>query len=152
MYRLEVTGRDGDRLRMHVECGSGTYVRSLARDLGEHLGCGAHLTGLRRMWVDPFRAPQMWTLAQLQERAGLAGLAELDRLLLPLEQGLEALAALHVTAEQVLYLQQGKRFTQSLLKSEPSCRAIDAEGRVVALVRVDASGEVSVLRGFNHSA
>jgi tRNA pseudouridine55 synthase len=152
VYRLALTGRDGDSLRLHVECGSGTYVRSLARDLGERLGCGAHLTALRRLWVDPFRAPHMWTLAQLQERAGLAGLADLDSLLLPLEQGLEALPALHVTTEQALHLQQGKRFTQAVLGIEPSCRAIDPDGRVVALVRIDASGEVSVLRGFNHGA
>ena len=49
-------------LRLHVECGSGTYVRSLVRDLGERLGCGAHVAGLRRLWVDPFRDPRMWTL------------------------------------------------------------------------------------------
>lgn len=46
---------DGDapQLRLHVECGSGTYVRSLVRDLGEALGCGAHVAELRRLWVDP---------------------------------------------------------------------------------------------------
>ena len=49
-------------LRLHVECGSGTYVRSLVRDLGEALGCGAHVAELRRLWVDPFREPRMWTL------------------------------------------------------------------------------------------
>ncbi len=149
VYRLELTGRDGDRLRLHVECGSGTYVRSLARDLGERLGCGAHLTALRRLWVDPFRAPQMWTLAQLQERIGQAGLADLDSLLLPLEQGLESLPALPVTAEQALHLRQGKRFMQIVLGAEPLCRAIDADGQLVALVRIDPSGEVCVQRGFN---
>ena len=149
VHKLELTGRDGDRLRLHVECGSGTYVRSLARDLGERLGCGAHLTALRRLWVDPFRAPRMWTLAQLQERAAQAGLADLDRLLLPLEQGLEALPALRLTAEQALHLQQGKRFMQTGLGAQSPCRAIDAEGRLVALVRIAASGEVCVLRGFN---
>lgn len=151
VYKLELSGHDGDRLRLHVECGSGTYVRSLARDLGERLGCGAHLTALRRLWVDPFRAPRMWTLAQLQERAEQAGLADLDSLLLPLEQGLEALPALRLTAEQALYLQQGKRFMQTGLAVQSPCRAIDADGRLVALVRIDASGEVRVLRGFNRS-
>jgi len=58
---------DGDEplLRLHVECGSGTYVRSLVRDLGELLGCGAHVAELRRLWVDPFREPRMWTLEAL---------------------------------------------------------------------------------------
>jgi tRNA pseudouridine(55) synthase len=48
-------GGDAPQLRLHVECGSGTYVRSLVRDLGELLGCGAHVAELRRLWVDPFR-------------------------------------------------------------------------------------------------
>ena len=65
VYRLDLLGRDGDRLRLDVECGSGTYVRSLVRDLGEKLGCGAHLTALRRVWVDPFRDPVMVTLDEL---------------------------------------------------------------------------------------
>ena len=56
-------------LRLHVECGSGTYVRSLVRDLGELLGCGAHVAELRRLWVDPFRDPRMWTLEALQALA-----------------------------------------------------------------------------------
>ena len=56
-------------LRLHVECGSGTYVRSLVRDLGELLGCGAHVAELRRLWVDPFREPRMWTLEALQALA-----------------------------------------------------------------------------------
>ena len=54
------------QLRLHVECGSGTYVRSLVRDLGEALGCGAHVAELRRLWVDPFREPRMWTLQELE--------------------------------------------------------------------------------------
>jgi len=151
VYRLELTASDGDRLRLHVECGSGTYVRSLARDLGERLTCGAHLTALRRVWVDPFRAPQMWTLAQLQERAARAGHSDLDSLLLPLQQGLESLPTLPVTAEQALHLQQGKRFIQTMLVAAPVCRAIDADGHLVALVRIDPAGEVCVQRGFNRT-
>src|SRR5690606_3343391 len=57
-------------LRLRVECGSGTYVRSLVRDLGEALGCGAHVAELRRLWVDPFREPRMWSFEALQALAG----------------------------------------------------------------------------------
>ena len=152
VHRLELVGRAGDRLRLHVECGSGTYVRSLARDLGERLGCGAHLTALRRVWVDPFRAPVMWTLDQLQTRAADAGVSGLDALLLPLEQGLEALPALAVTAEQAARLAQGKPVAQSALSAQELCRAVDDRGRLVALVRIDTAGEVRVRRGFHRGA
>jgi len=152
VHRLELVRRDGDRLHLHVECGSGTYVRSLARDLGERLGCGAHLTALRRVWVDPFRKPGVWTLEQLQARAADAGPAGLDGLLLPLEQGLEALPMLTVTPDQAVLLEQGKRLPHSVFGEQALCRAIDEQGRLVALVSIDPAGEVRVRRGFNRSA
>ena len=74
-------------LRLHIECGSGTYVRSLVRDLGELLGCGAHVAELRRLWVDPFRDPRMWTLEALQALAE-RGERSLDACLLPIETGM----------------------------------------------------------------
>ena len=150
--RLDLIGRDGDRLRLHVECGSGTYVRSLARDLGERLGCGAHLTALRRLWVDPFVEPAMVTLETLQRLVVNGDSAAIDRLLLPLQDGLATLPALTVSAEQALQLQQGKRLTQAELVNLALCRALDPRGRLVALVEIDGHGEVRVRRGFNSFA
>ena len=147
--RLELTGRQADRLQVRVECGSGTYIRSLARDLGARLGCGAHLTALRRTWVDPFREPVMWTLAQLEERAAAEGVAGLDALLLPLEAGLLALPAFRATADEAAQLRQGKRVVRADVgPAAPGC-ALDANGRLIALVEVGRDGEVRVLRGFN---
>ena len=151
VYRLELIGREGDLLRLHVECGSGTYVRSLARDLGERLGCGAHLTALRRTWVEPFVDPQMMTLDALQQLQVDGDFTTIDRLLLPLEGGLGAMPALSISGEQVVLLRQGKRFVQADLANEPMCRALDAAERLIALVEIDASGEVRVRRGFNQS-
>ena len=149
VYRLELVSREGELLRLQVECGSGTYVRSLARDLGERLGCGAHLTALRRTWVDPFVEPQMTTLDTLQNLQADCDFCALDALLLPLEAGLEALPALRVTVEQAVLLQQGKRFVQEELSNAPLCRALDDDARLIALVEIDAAGEVRVRRGFN---
>jgi tRNA pseudouridine55 synthase len=147
--RLDLMGRDRDTLHLHVECGSGTYVRSLARDLGERLGCGAHLTALRRVWVEPFTSPQMHTLENLERIKAEGGLGALDRLLLPLETGLAGMPALTVSTEQAVLLKQGKRLTQMALLDQSLCRALDSDGRLVALVEIDACGEVRVRRGFN---
>lgn len=54
IHELELLGWDGERVRLGVHCSKGTYVRSLARDLGEALGCGAHLSALRRIRSAPF--------------------------------------------------------------------------------------------------
>lgn len=87
VHRFELLERDGARLTLQVECGSGTYVRSLVRDLGEMLGCGAHVATLRREWVEPFRAPRMHTLEDLQALAA-AGDEALLACLLPIEAAL----------------------------------------------------------------
>ena len=151
IFRLELRGHDADRIRLHVECGSGTYVRSLARDLGERLGCGAHLTSLRREWVDPFLRPTMYGLEQLGQTLAESGIAGLDALLLPLESALEALPALRLTPDQDLQLRQGKRFVQTQFGAVPLGRALDSMERLVALVEIDPAGEVRVLRGFVHA-
>jgi tRNA pseudouridine55 synthase len=152
VFRFDCVERDNDLLTLHVECGSGTYVRSLARDLGEKLGCGAHLTALRRDWVVPFTRSAMWTLAQLERIHAESGLAGLDGFLLPLEAGLAALPALNLSDDQAAALRQGKRLQQAVLTDVPLCRALDARGGLVALVDIDEVGEVRVLRGFRDLA
>lgn len=87
IHAIEVLRHEGRHLSLRVTCGSGTYIRSLARDLGESLGCGAHIAGLRRLWVAPFATPRMYTLDELRIRAE-AGDAALEACLLPLEAGL----------------------------------------------------------------
>lgn len=66
VYALELLSFDGARARMAVECSGGTYVRSLAHDIGQRLGCGAHLESLRRTAVAEFTLEQSLTLEGLE--------------------------------------------------------------------------------------
>jgi tRNA pseudouridine55 synthase len=81
VHRLDLVRRENDRLHLHVECGSGTYVRSLARDLGERLGCGAHLPRCSVSESILFRKPDMWTRAI--GRGPSCGATGLDGLVCP---------------------------------------------------------------------
>lgn len=148
VHRLEVLGHDGDRVRLLVECGSGTYVRSLVRDLGESLGCGAHVATLRRLWVEPFTQPRMFTLDQLQAIAEGEGEAGLDACLLPIEDGLTGFPVVVVDAAQARRLGHGQRL--SLPDAVPSaCVAIcDETGRVLGLGEVDAGHVLRPARLF----
>jgi tRNA pseudouridine55 synthase len=143
VFRFDLIERTEDRLSLHVECGSGTYVRSLVRDLGESLGCGAHLTSLRRLWVDPFRIPRMFSLEELSSNESR------DSLLLPLERALQALPKLEIDADEELRLRQGKTLMRAERGQTPLAYAVDNTGTLVALVEIEASGEVRVKRGFN---
>ncbi len=107
VHRFELLGRDGPRLSLRVECGSGTYVRGLVRDLGEALGCGAHVAGLRRLWVDPFTQPRMHTLEALEALAERDQSA-LDACLLPIEAGLAAYPRVILDADEARRLAQGQ--------------------------------------------
>jgi tRNA pseudouridine55 synthase len=148
IHRLELLAREGDCLRLRVECGSGTYVRSLAVDLGERLGCGAHLTALRRLWVEPFREPAMVTLADLEQAAG-QGEAALDALLLPLSAGLTDLPALRLDEAQALAVAQGQQIPWTGSPGQGRSAAFAPDGRLLALVEPDPAGRVRIVRGFN---
>jgi tRNA pseudouridine55 synthase len=148
VHRFELERRDGDILDLHVECGSGTYVRSLARDLGERLGCGAHLVALRRLWIEPFHAPIMRTLDELESISTGGGMAGLDRVLLPLETGLSGLPELNLSDADAQRLRHGQRVALTGAQACALARACDARGKLVALVEVDDAGEVRVRRGF----
>lgn len=148
VHRLDLLGRDGPRLRLHVECGSGTYVRSLVRDLGEHLGCGAHVATLRRLWVDPFTAPRMYRLEELQALLEGQGEAALDACLLPIEVGLSGFPRVRLDSAQARRLGQGQRLRLDGVDSA-ECVAIYSEaGRVLGLGEVDSDGVLRPSRLF----
>lgn len=77
--RLALLRHDGGELELDIACSKGTYIRSLADDLGEKLGCGAHLAALRRTGAGPFEVAEAWTLQRLE---GLPE-AELSQALMP---------------------------------------------------------------------
>jgi len=147
VFRFELTEKLPEGLRIEVECGSGTYVRSLVRDLGERLGCGAHVVSLRRLWIEPFIDPRMHGLDELRDLAE-AGVAALDALLLPLEAGLAGHPTIVVDDDDAERLRQGRLVA---LESAPlgRCLAVDGEGRVVAIVERGVDGYVRSRRGFN---
>ncbi|MEO8808869.1 MAG: tRNA pseudouridine(55) synthase TruB [Rhodanobacter sp.] len=148
VHRLDCLSRDGDVLQLLVECGSGTYVRSLAVDLGEDLGCGAHLSALRRLWVEPFRAPQMVTLAEL-EYAATQGDASLLTHVLPLSAGLAHLPALTLDATQVAAISHGQPIQLASSSPVGRCAAFAKTGELLALLDVDGEHRTRILRGFN---
>lgn len=119
--------REGDFLDLEVQvrCSSGTYIRSLARDLGEDLGVGGHLTALRRTEVGPFELADAQTLEQL---------ADNPRLSLTLDEALtRSFPVLDVTAEEGAALAMGKWLEPRGLKGVHA--AVTPEGKAVALIK-----------------
>lgn len=107
IYELSLTRLEGDELDIAMRCSKGTYVRTLAEDIGRELGCGAHLSALRRTKVGPFsveNAVSMESIETLTEE----GFAALDRLILPIEQALADWPEIKLTENSAFYLNQGQ--------------------------------------------
>ena len=107
--RFEVMGLVGDRLEVEVGCTKGTYIRTLAEDLGEVLGCGAHVTSLRRLQVGPYSLGSARTLEEIQRLVdSVEPYVQLDNLLLPMDTALMSLVDLHLTDESAFYVMRGQ--------------------------------------------
>lgn len=137
----------GNVLRLRVECGSGTYVRSLVRDLGEALGCGAHVVELRRLWIDPFRNPRMWTFAELEALAE-RGEASLEACLLPLEAGMDAWPRAEVDAAGAARLAYGQAAV-GVEGAAGEVAVFGPAGRVLGLGTCDGEGGLKPRRMFS---
>lgn len=151
IHAIELIEFGPDWARLRVECGSGTYIRSLVRDLGAKLGCGAHVAELRRLWVEPFRTPQMHTLDALQATAA-EGRDALDALLLPIEAGLAHVPQLVVSDEQIQRLGQGQALEWLETAATGEYAAMTPTGRAVGMVQLEADGRLRPRRLFRWAA
>lgn len=118
-----------------VDCSSGTYVRALARDLGEVLGVGGHLTALRRTRVGGFNLGHARTLEQLGEQFSVLSLADAARRLFPVRE---------VSDEEAFELGHGRRITPS--ESADVTAAIDPAGELIALIENKVQGTHSMAK------
>lgn len=105
IHGIEVLALEGDRLDLEIDCSKGTYVRSLAHDLGERLGCGAHVAELRRLRVGALTVERAVSLAALEALPDVAARAER---LLPPDEVLPTIPEVKLTALATHYLCQGQ--------------------------------------------
>lgn len=96
-------------LTLEVHCSKGTYIRTLIDDLGELLGCGAHVTMLRRLAVADYPEDRMCSFADLQKMAENNPLVALDKLLLPIDSAVESLPKLNLDEKQTKSVCFGQR-------------------------------------------
>jgi tRNA pseudouridine55 synthase len=151
IHRLElVENPDPDHSVLAAECGKGTYVRALARDLGRALGCFGHVAALRRTAVGPFNEDVAVRLDALQPSSAEAAAPPLP--LLPVEAALAALPALRVSSSDAGRLARGQAV---LLRGRDApvmegWVSVSAHGSLIALAEVE-KGELRPRRIFNLS-
>ncbi len=107
IFSLELLRQTEDELDIEVHCSKGTYIRTLVQDIGEELGCGAHLNALRRTGAGPFFIENSCSLTELEQLAE-DGFAAMDACLLPMEYALADWPQVKLTRDSTHYLCQGQ--------------------------------------------
>ena len=143
---LTLMEAQADTARLEMVCGKGGYVRSIARDLGQALGCLGHVAWLRREWSGPFNASEGVSLEDIDR---LAKSPEIDALLLPLALGLADLPELPCTPEGAVRLKNGNPGMVLTASTQYGDEAwASYQGRPVA-VGIYKAGELHPSRVFN---
>jgi tRNA pseudouridine55 synthase len=131
---------------VRVLCSRGTYVRSLADDLGRLLGCGACLTTLRRSQSGPFRLDTACSLEQLADAVEQGRLAEC---LVTVEQALMHLQLCEVSIQELQPLRNGVLPRLSLAGTQPGLIQLRHERQLLAVAEMTADGQIELKRVFN---
>ncbi|HYA16827.1 MAG TPA: tRNA pseudouridine(55) synthase TruB [Bryobacteraceae bacterium] len=131
IFELNATEVASTWAKLRIRCSAGTYVRSIAHELGQRLGCGAHVEELVRTQAGPFRLDQAWTLDELQ--------GHVEEALVPAADLLPQFPPVYVDEETVSRIRQGRDFTVSPFRvnvGTAHVKAIDRAGKLVAIGKI----------------
>ena len=134
-------------LTMEIKASKGTYVRTLVDDLGDLLGCGAHVTSLRRLGIGPYVEEQMVTLPYLESVAkGEAEGVSLNDCLLPLDSSVSTWPKLTLSEAAAYYLIQGQPVIVPYSPTEGWVRLVGRDGRFLGVGEILDDGRVAPRR------
>lgn len=146
LYDLNLLRLEPPELELSLRCSKGTYVRTLVEDLGKALGCGAHVTALRRTHVGPFAGEsELVTLDVLRDRLE-AGVEALDAFLLPIESTLCHWPEVRLSTDAAYYLQMGQPVIVPKAPTSGWVRLYDGEGAFLGAGEVIDDGRIAPRR------
>ena len=143
---LELLSLEGDLLRLRVSCSKGTYIRTLAEDIGRELGCGAHVAGLRRIAAGPFDLSRAVTLDELIALHDEQGSEALDRYLLPCDAGLLDWPQVTLTEHTTYYWQNGQPVRAPGAPVSGMVRVYSHQQEFIGVAEIDEDGLVAPRR------
>ena len=146
IHALRLLRIEGDELEIYVHCSKGTYIRTLAEDIGEALGCGAHLGQLRRTQVGPFHEEGMISLDALRDEEAANGAESLDQHLLPMDQALGDHPAVELSETALFYVRQGQAVQLSQAPTDGLVRMYASNGEFIGVGQVLDDGRIGPKR------
>ncbi|WP_426346959.1 tRNA pseudouridine(55) synthase TruB [Cronobacter universalis] len=153
VYELLFIRHEGDELELEVHCSKGTYIRTIIDDLGEKLGCGAHVIYLRRLAVSKYPVERMVTLEQLNALLEKAQTREtapselLDPLLMPMDSPAADYPVVNLPLTSSVYFKNGNPVRTSDAPSEGLVRVTEGEAqKFLGMGEIDSEGRVAPRR------
>ncbi len=145
IHSITIQGYSEPELDLDVHCSKGTYIRTLAEDIGANLGCGAHVIALRRTGVGPYGADGLVTMEQITQLAE-DGLSALDELLLPIDSAMASWPEVKLSPDGTFYLKQGQPVLVPNAPTEGMVRIYDANGSFMGAGEILDDGKVAPRR------
>ena len=139
---IEVNAFEGDVAQIIVTCSKGTYIRTLAEDIGATLGCGAHLIGLRRTETAGYCLPKAVTIEQLEAMP----IEAREVLLLPVDSAIENLPRVILNSDAAYYLMQGQAVWQAGKLPNGDLRLYDEQNHFLGLGCLQDDGKIAPKR------
>ncbi len=139
-------GGDKPEVEIYLECSKGTYVRSIAEDLGRALGCGAHVSALRRTRAGPFSIEDSVSMTTLEALKSNEQMAEMDALLLPADTALGGLPLVRLTESGGYYIRQGQPVQVPNAPSDGMVRVALETGEFLGIGEILDDGRVAPRR------
>ena len=139
---IEVNALEGDIAQITVTCSKGTYIRTLAEDIGTMLGCGAHLIGLRRTETAGYLLSQAVTIEQLETML----IEAREDLLLPVDSAIENLPKVILNSDAAYYLMQGQAVWQAGKLPSGDLRLYDEQNKFLGLGCLQDDGKIAPKR------
>lgn len=150
IYDLKMLRFGGDEIEIEVHCSKGTYIRTLAEDIGEALGCGAHLCALRRIKSGPFDMEHIVTLPELELMAENREFEAMDKLLLPMEVALEDWSEVSMSDNTAYYLRQGQAVQVPRAPTSGMVKMFVEDGEFIGIGQIQEDGRVAPKRLINY--
>ncbi len=146
IYSIELLRFQGEQVEMNVHCSKGTYIRNLVEDIGDVLGCCAHVQELERTAVGEFELSQTVSMTQLREMKADDLKLEMDQLLLPIEEALQGWPKLQLTDNEAYYLKQGQALQIAEAPADGLVCLFEQEHRFIGVAKIDDDGKVAPSR------
>lgn len=153
VYELLFIRHEGDELELEIHCSKGTYIRTIIDDLGEKLGCGAHVIMLRRLAVSRYPVERMVTLEQLQalvmdaEARAIPAADLLDPLLMPMDSPASDFPLVNLPLTSSVYFKNGNPVRTTGAPAGGLVRVTEGEeGKFIGMGEIDDEGRVAPRR------